>query len=138
MSDASKAVSPAHDNARGTQWKAIRLELGRTSDFPTGSVSRAYVVRLPVTDHGNIDGPVLLGNPRRATGRRFWPCEPDRVGHVVHTDSGWAFRCNCSEQPDAILKAKRVELGEEILVAEGNGPQLPFRVASIKSVGRSR
>jgi hypothetical protein len=123
-----------HDGV--VDWKTIRLELGRTADFPAGSVTRAYLVRLPVTDNDEIDEVAVLGNPTRATVRRFWPCEPDRVGHVVRTDCGWAFRCGCSEQPDATLVAKPLKLGEDVFVTEGNGPQVPFRVASIRSLRR--
>ena len=117
-------------------WKTIRLELGRTADFPAGSVTRAYLVRVPVTNTGEIDEVAVLDNPKRATVRRFWPCEPDRVGHVVRTGCGWAFRCGCSGLPDATLEEKRLKLGEDVFVTEGNGPQLPFRVASIRSLRR--
>ena len=114
-------------------WKTIRLELGPTPDFPAGSVTRAYLVRLPVRDDGEIDEATVSGNPKRATVRRFWPCEPDRIGHIVRTKCGWAFRCNCSKEADAILEPKGLNLGEEVFVTEGDGPQLPFRVASIRS-----
>jgi hypothetical protein len=119
-------------------WKTIRLELGRTADFLAGSVTRAYLVRLPVTDNGEIDEVAVLDNPTRATVRRFWPCEPDRVGHIVRTGCAWAFRCGCTDQPDATMGAKRLKIGEEIVVTEGDGRQLPFRVASIRSLRRRR
>jgi hypothetical protein len=125
-----------HDEDVG--WNTIRLELGRTADFLAGSVTRAYLVRLPITDNGEIDEVAVLDNPTRATVRRFWPCEPDRVGHVVRTGCGWAFRCGCTDQPDATMVAKRLKTGEEIFVTEGDGRQLPFRVASIRPLRRRR
>ena len=115
-------------------WKTFRLELGRTPDFPAGSATRAYLIRLPIRDDGEIDESAVSGNPRRATVRRFWPCEPDRAGHIVRTRCGWAFRCNCGQEAEAILEPERLKLGAQILVTEGDGPQLPFRVASIRSL----
>ena len=126
-------VPSAFGHAQNVDWKTIRLELGPTPDFPAGSVTRAYLVRLPLADNGEIDEIAVLGHPKRATVRRFWPCEPDRVGHVVRNDCGWAFRCSCSEEPDATMEGTRLRLGEQIFVTEGNGPQLPFRIASIRS-----
>jgi hypothetical protein len=35
-------------------WKSIRLELARTKEFPEGSASRAYLLRLPLDDRGRI------------------------------------------------------------------------------------
>ena len=48
-------------------WKAIRLELARTSDFPNGSASRAYLMRLPLRDDGAIDEGALDEAPEQAT-----------------------------------------------------------------------
>lgn len=122
------------DHDEDVTWKKIRLELGPTIEFPSGSVTRAYLLHLPVTDEGEIDAAAILGNSRRATVRRFWPCEPDRVGRVVCTEYGWTFQCSCSELPEATLSANQIKIGGELLVTERNGPELPFRIASIRSL----
>ena len=40
-------------------WQSIRLELARTPDFPDGSASRAYLLRLPLHRDGLIDEEAL-------------------------------------------------------------------------------
>src|SRR5438270_13477579 len=70
-------------------WKTVRLELAGTRDFPAGSVSRGYLVRIPLKDTGSIDEESFAETPKRATVRRFWSTEPDVNGRVVHADGHW-------------------------------------------------
>ena len=64
-------------------WKSVRLELAKTREFPNGSASRAYLLRLPLTDDGRIDEVALEELPDQATVRRLWPSEADVSGHLV-------------------------------------------------------
>jgi len=114
-------------------WNTIRLELAGTSSFPTGSVSRGFLIRLPLKDNGSIDEATLARAPERATVRRFWSTEPDESGRIVQVDGHWALRCNGS--PDRVLSDRHFGLGEQVAVIDSNGAPLPFRVASIRRFG---
>lgn len=112
------------------EWKTIRLELAGTRDFPAGSVSRGYLIRMPLNDDGSIDEATLARNPQRATVRRFWSTEPDESGRVVRENGHWALRCN--GKPDRLLSlgSPVFEPSKKVVLA-GDGAPLPFRVASV-------
>lgn len=116
-------------------WKSIRLELARIKEYPQGSASRAYLLRLPLEEDGLIDETVLRATPARATVRRFWPNEPDMAGYVMRTSKGWAFSYEPGEDDDEAifhLENHPILLGEYITLTEPDGRQLPFKVASIE------
>lgn len=115
-------------------WTNIRLELARTADFPEGSASRCYLLRLPIGTDGLIDEPSMKDTPERATVRRFWPNQPDLSGYVIRTPMGWAFSYRPGEDDDESvfhLEHHPIRLGEYITLTEPNGERLPFRVASL-------
>lgn len=113
-------------------WKSIRLELGSTGQFPAGSVSRAYLLRLPLDDQDLIDEAAFLRAPSKATVRRHWSTEPDEAGLVLWLDDSWSMRCN--GMPDRMLQldGRPLRLGQQISVVEPTGAVLPFRIASIR------
>jgi hypothetical protein len=114
-------------------WKTIRLELARTKEFPEGSASRAYLLRLPMDDDGLIDETELRDLPAQATVRRFWPNEPDLSGYLIRTSRGWAFSYRLGEEDDATI----FHLETHPLLTEPDGRKLPFRVASIREFYRA-
>lgn len=116
----------------GMNWKSIRLELGRTAEFPAGSVSRAFLIRLPLNDEDVVDHAAVAQSPGRATVRRHWSTEPDERGMLVPWEHDWAIRCN--GKPDRILEldGTPVRLGQRISVRDSDGKVLPFTVASIR------
>jgi hypothetical protein len=114
------------------KWKKIRLELARTADFPSGSVSRGYLIQLPLDCEGRIDSDVLATKPYRATVRRYWSTEPDEAGNVVGIESGWALRCNDGPDRMLLLGGHPIRLGEQVSVLEADGGVLPFTVSSIR------
>lgn len=119
----------------GMNWKSIRLELARTSEFPEGSASRAYLLRLPLDETGLIDECALKHSPALATVHRFWPNEPDLSGYVIPTPNGWAISYEPGEDDDETvfhLETHPIRVGEYITLAEPDGRQLPFRVSSLK------
>lgn len=113
-------------------WKSIRLELGSTAEFPAGSVSRAFLLRLPLNDEDVVDHLAVAQAPARATVRRHWSTEPDERGTLIPSNRHWAIRC--SGRPDRILEldGKPVRLGQRILVRDSDGKALPFKVASVR------
>ena len=118
-------------------WKTIRLELARTNDFPEGSASRSYLLRLPLGADGLVDPAAVERNPAQATVCRFWPSEPDRAGYVIPTGGGWKFSYEPAEvdaQALFHLEGHPLRLGEYVTVTEPDGRQLPFRVASLREL----
>lgn len=111
-------------------WKAVRLELARTKEFPNGSAGRAYLLRLPLGEDGVIDDRAYRANPTYATVRRYWPNEPDRAGYLLPQGSGWAFSyaIDLLDRDRANLEAGPIRLGGELTILEADGRQLPFRV----------
>lgn len=118
-------------------WKSIRLELARTREFPEGSASRAYLLRLPLDEQGLIDESELGRSPALATVHRFWPNQPDLSGYVIPTPNGWAMSYEPGEDDDETvfhLETHPIRVGEYITLTEPDGQRLPFRVASLKKL----
>lgn len=119
-------------------WKLVRLELARTPEFPAGSASRAYMLRLPLRDDGLIDEPAVLANPAVASVRRFWPNEPDQQGYLIRKDGGWAFSYALGEDDDEgvyHLDTHPLRIGEYVTLTEPDGTRLPFRVVQAEPEG---
>ena len=115
-------------------WKAIRLELGRTRDFPNGSASRAYLLRAPLNDDGVIDEQAIRDLPEQATVRRLWPSEPDVSGHLTRVGDKWAFvssRTGIEHSVFTEMDALPISEGAMLLLRE-KGRELPFRVARLR------
>lgn len=116
-------------------WQSIRLELARTKEFPEGSASRCYLLRLPLGDDGFIEEKSVREAPAQATVRRFWPNQADLSGYIIATPRGWAFSYRLGEDDDEVvfhLETHPIRLGEYITLTEPDGQRLPFRVASLK------
>lgn len=112
-------------------WKSIRLELGCTSEFPAGSVSRAYLLRLPLDDHDRIDADAFELNPRKAVVRRHWSTDPDERGHVARNGADWVLRCNGKDRTLRV-ESRCMRLGEKVQLVDAEGDVLPLRIASIR------
>lgn len=100
-------------------WKTVRLELARTPGYPNGSAVRAYLLRLPLDDAGRIDLGEFRSNPKHATVRRYWPNEPDRLGHLRRGRNGW------------ILSYGRDGTGGEAILDTGMQPIVPDAILGI-------
>jgi len=118
-------------SGRMNNWKTIRLELDHTGEFPAGSVSRGYLIRLPLNDADQVDEAAFVQKPHRATVRRYWSTDPDEAGQILRSGGDWAMLCN--GRPARILELDApLRLGQQISVTEPDGATLPFRVASIR------
>jgi hypothetical protein len=108
-------------------WKTIRLELAPTEEFPNGSVSRGFLIRVPLNDNWRIDEGALSSLPERAQVRRFWSTEPDQKGRVTRANGHLVLRC--AGKPDRLLDLNaNLQPGNEVTVVEEGGAGLPFRV----------
>lgn len=118
-------------------WKSIRLELARTEEFPEGSASRAYLLRLPLDQNDLIDEQALGSAPAMATVQRHWPNQPDVSGYVIRTSIGWALAYESGDSHSGNvfhLDPHPIRIGEQITVTEPDGRKLPFRVSSLKQL----
>lgn len=122
-------------------WKVIRLELASSCEFPRGSAGRSYLIRLPLTEEGEIDTLTLESQPVRATVRRYWSNEADMLGYLEHTPQGFAIRYEMNgngkasgdaDQPRLRFSAASIKIGEQIFLTEPDGRELRFRVASLQ------
>ena len=129
------ALVEGDQNHTSMNWKAIRLELASTSQFPGGSVSRAFLLRLPVQQDGSIDEAEIARHPALATVRRFWASEPDRVGRISHANGSLAFSYGLDGRPACTLPSRSMRVGEQVLVGTHDYGELPFRVVSMKALG---
>lgn len=113
-------------------WKSIRLELGRMTGFPRGSVSRGYLIQMPLDDDDLVDQAAFDESPYRATVRRYWSTEPDESGAMVKVADSWAIRCD--GRPDRMLElnGRPIRLGQQFSVVDPDGSVLPFKVASVR------
>lgn len=113
-------------------WRSIRLELASTREFPSGSVSRAFLIQLPLDDFDSVDAAALANNPSKATVRRYWSTEPDERGRLVPWGSDWAVRC--LGKPDRVMQfdGTPIRLGQQVSVVEPDGKVLPLKVSSIR------
>jgi hypothetical protein len=112
-------------------WKLVRLELARTPEFPEGSASRAYMLRVPLDDDGLIDEAALAQRPAMATVRRFWPNEADLTGHLLRSGKGWVFSYAIGEEDDEAvyhLGDHPLRLGDYVTITEPDGERYPFKV----------
>jgi hypothetical protein len=111
-------------------WKSIRLELGHTAEFPGGSVSRAYLIRLPLDDFDGVDKAALAAFPMKATVLRQWSSDPEESGLLEQTDASWLMRSHGRERQFKL--DGMIRLGQTISVVDPDGTSLPFRIASVR------
>jgi hypothetical protein len=120
-------------------WQSVRLELDSTPDFPRGSASRAYLLRLPLLDDGSIDEDAIAEAPERATMRRMWPNEPDCSGHVRRLGDCWACVVRGDGADNRIVASfscRTLREGCRITLDESGSNELPFRVAKLRPLAR--
>jgi len=122
------------------RWNLVRLELAETPQFPRGSASRAYMLRVPLDERGLIDAAALARRPALATVRRFWPNEPDQTGHLMRNGTGWLFSYALGEGDDERvyhLEDHPLRAGDYVTLTEPDGSRFPFRVVQSRIDGVS-
>lgn len=117
-------------------WRKIRLELGRTAEFVTGSALRGYELIAPLDADGILDVAAWRDDRARAKVRRFWEGEPDAHGELIHTrHRSWAFSYEPGEDDDTPLfrlEKHRLVPGEYVSIREEDGETLPFKVIAVQ------
>jgi hypothetical protein len=120
-----------------TAWNLLRLELARSAEFPAGSASRAYMLRVPLDPTGSIDEAALARKPALATVRRFWPNQPDLTGQLTRSGKDWVFSCALSGDEQGVYRFEDqpLRVGDCVTLAEPDGSRLPFRVVRAQPDG---
>jgi len=112
--------------------KEIRLELGRTTDFPEGSPNHGYVFVIPLTDDGQIDLEAWEAEQQNCTVLRFWGSTDFERGELIRlSEGGWAFSYAPGEEDDEPiyrLLDHTFKEGEYVSIAEHDGAIRPFKV----------
>lgn len=115
--------------------KRIRLELARTSDFPSGSAAHGYEFIAPLDSKGHLDSAGWPTAKAACTVRRFWDKSPDEHGSLIHRRNGtWAFSYEPGDDDDEpIFRFDRhlFVVGEYVTVTEHDGVARPFRVVDV-------
>jgi len=126
------------------RWKAqmrlkrIRLELGRTPEFPEGSNDHGYEFIAPLTETAHIDADMWTGLKERCEVVRFWGRAEREVGKLRRVGRGWRFDYDPTNDTDdePFFKLDRHTLapGAYVSITEHDGVQRPFKVVSVTSM----
>lgn len=117
--------------------KKIRLELARDEEFPLGSSQHGYEFTAPLDGDGHIIVDEWRQNRSHCRVMRFWPAQPDEVGHLVRKASGaWAFHYDIhgDEEDDETgyrFGAHAFIPGEYVSIREHDDTLRTFRVISV-------
>jgi hypothetical protein len=115
----------------------IRLELGRTRDFPQGDPRHGYEFIAPVDANGHLDAAAWAAAKQHCTARSFRPGHEDRTGMLRHVGHGWRFDYvpGRSDDDEPFFKLDRhlIAPGLYVTLTE-EGQQQPFRIVSVSPV----
>lgn len=119
--------------------KHIRLELARDHEFPNGSRERGYELVAPLDAEGHLLADEWKALRERCRVRRFWPHEPDEIGHLVRRGGGsWAFDYDPDQTDDDEagfkLDKHRFVPGEYVSFTEHDGKMRTFLVTSVSDL----
>jgi hypothetical protein len=120
--------------------KRVRLELGRTKDFPNGSRSCGYEFTAPLDHESRLDPVGWKKHRDQCRVRRFWEGEADEIGHLVHRPGGgWAFHYDIhgDDNVDEVgyrLSKERFRPGEYVSIREQDGEMCTFRIITVQDI----
>lgn len=115
--------------------KKIRLELGRTKEFPEGNPNHGYEFVAPLTKDGQIDLDAWKAERQNCTVLRFAGGAEFERGELIHPSRGrWAFSYAPGEEDDEAiyrLVDHVFKEGEYVSITEHDGVTRPFRVTRV-------
>jgi hypothetical protein len=115
----------------------IRLELGRTQEFPQGSAQHGYEFIAPLTRDGHVDAVGWRRTKEHCGVRRFWGHDRDEQGMLRHVGHGWRFDYsvpNESDEPFFKLDTHAFVPGNYVSIREHDGVTRPFRVVEVTAL----
>lgn len=116
--------------------KTVRLELGRTKEFPEGNARCGYEFTAPLTADGHLDPEAFRANKAQCRVQRFW--EGEKVEHGVLQHLGpdrWVFSYapgKDDDEPAFKFDKHRFQAGEYVSITEHDGVTRPFKVAAVR------
>lgn len=120
----------------------IRLELGRTTQFPDGDPAHGYEFIAPLDRHGHLDAEEWDLHKMQCAVRRFRPGQTDRRGMLRHVGRGWRFdylpQDTRDDEPFLKLDRHVIAPGLYVTVTEEDGAQRPFKIVTVKPLWTSR
>ena len=119
----------------------VRLELGRTDDFPSGDPNRGYEFVAPLTETGQIDAAEWKTRKDACLVRHFVNGETVNAGHLARTGRGWRFEYGPEAQdaaePFFKLDQHLMRPGLYVSLIEHDGVRRPFKIASVIPLGQN-
>ena len=111
----------------------VRLELARCREFPEGSKTHGYALRLPLDAEGRLSSGNWPRQRHHADFTRFWGEELES-GRLVHGRHGWGLAFDDDSEVEPIFRSAdhRFAEGEYISITERDGMTRTFRVVAVK------
>lgn len=120
----------------------IRLELGRTDEFPSGDPNRGYEFIAPLTEAGHIDAAAWKGQKDGCLVHHFIDGETVESGRLARVGQGWRFEYGSRAAEDAEpffkLDQHLMRPGLYVSLIEHDGVRRPFKIASVIPAGKNR
>ena len=114
----------------------VRLEMGRTEEFPEGNPARGYEFVIPLDEKGQIDAAAWRRHKDKCRVRQIENGMFIRKGLVKHVGHGWRFdyQAGTREDDEPFFKLDRHVLapGRYVSITEQDKVQRPYRVISVK------
>jgi hypothetical protein len=119
----------------------VRLELGRTDDFPSGDPNRGYEFMAPLTEAGHIDAAEWKAQKDACLVRHFVNGETVESGRLARVGRGWRFEYGShtheNEEPFFKLDQHLMRPGLYVSLIEHDGVRRPFKIASVAPMGQN-
>ncbi len=116
----------------------VRLELGRTPDYPEGNSLQGYELVLPLDENGYICPAEWRKYKDLCTVRRFGGGFTNRRGLIRHVGQGWQLdydpRTDADNEPVLKLDKHVVASDNYISLSGSDGKIRPFKVVSVTPV----
>ena len=113
----------------------IRLELARSSGFPSGSVWHGYEFVAPLTADGHVDAKTWSHTKELCHVVRFWGDDSEERGEFLLSRNGWCFHYpktrDGSTETFFKLDRHRFVPGGYVTITERDGEQRPFRIVAM-------
>lgn len=112
--------------------KKVRLELGRTRDFPEGSPDQCCESIVALTPSAQINRKIWEAEKLNRSPLRFWGNADFERGELIPLpEGGWAFSYAPGEEDDEPiyrLADRTLSEGEYVSITEHDGVTRPFKV----------
>lgn len=119
----------------------IRLELGRTDDFPDGNRNHGYEFVAPLKPDGHLDAAAWKETKEDCTVHHFENGGTVETGLLRHAGRGWHFEyarhADGDDEPFFKLDRHIMRPGLYVSIVEHDGVQRPFKIVSVMPVGNN-